>query len=122
MEVLPCRPIFRLGWSRDILPSIRGRWTAALEMSVEADMGESGMGMTMKALVCVSLAALAIMYASVHAHAAEPAKTIDVILGNADAPITIVLLGSTTCGACSGFHKNVMPKLKAEWIDTGRPG
>ena len=39
--------------------------------------------------------------------------------GNEDAKITIITYESLTCGHCADFHKNVYPKLKKEFIDTG---
>ncbi|WP_239988568.1 DsbA family protein [Paramagnetospirillum kuznetsovii] len=54
------------------------------------------------------------------AMAADPSYPIDQVLGKADAPITIVEYASTTCGHCANFHKNTLPKVKAEWIETGK--
>ncbi|MGE5514733.1 MAG: DsbA family protein [Bacteroidota bacterium] len=45
---------------------------------------------------------------------------IDHVMGKADAPITIIEYASTTCGHCANLHVNTLPKLKAEWIDTGK--
>jgi len=45
---------------------------------------------------------------------------IDEVMGKADAPLTIIEYASTTCPHCAHFHKGVLPRLKAEWIDTGR--
>lgn len=42
------------------------------------------------------------------------------VLGNADAPITIVEYASMTCGHCANFHKNTLPTIKANYIDTGK--
>ena len=42
------------------------------------------------------------------------------ILGKPDAPITIVEYSSYTCNHCAAFHKEVVPLLKKEWIDTGK--
>ena len=39
--------------------------------------------------------------------------------GNKDAKITIITYESLTCGHCADFHKDVYPKLKKEFIDTG---
>lgn len=44
----------------------------------------------------------------------------DRILGKADAPITIVEYASLTCPHCAHFEKDVLPKLKEKWIDTGK--
>ncbi len=44
----------------------------------------------------------------------------DRILGKPDAPITIVEYASLTCPHCRHFTTDVLPKLKAKWIDTGK--
>lgn len=45
---------------------------------------------------------------------------IDRVMGKADAPITIIEYASTTCGHCADLHTKTLPKIKAEWIDTGK--
>jgi protein-disulfide isomerase len=44
----------------------------------------------------------------------------DRILGNPDAPITIVEYASLTCPHCAHFTNEVLPELKKKWIDTGK--
>jgi len=44
----------------------------------------------------------------------------DRILGKSDAPITIVEYASLTCPHCAHFATDVLPKLKEQWIDTGK--
>lgn len=44
----------------------------------------------------------------------------DKVLGNADAPVTIVEYASMTCGHCANFHKNTLPEIKKNYIDTGK--
>lgn len=44
----------------------------------------------------------------------------DRVLGKADAPITIFEFFSLTCPHCADFAEHSFPKLKAEWIDTGK--
>ncbi len=66
------------------------------------------------------LAVAAALFLGHAAQAAEDGPRIDQVLGKADAPITIIEYASTTCGHCANFHKTTLPKLKAEWIDTGR--
>jgi len=44
----------------------------------------------------------------------------DRILGNPDAPITIVEYASLTCPHCAHFANEVFPELKKKWIDTGK--
>ena len=42
-----------------------------------------------------------------------------IIVGNVDAKISIIAFESMTCSHCADFHKNVFPKLKVEYLDTG---
>ena len=42
-----------------------------------------------------------------------------IIAGNKDAKITIIAYESLTCSHCADFHKDVYPKLKKDYIDTG---
>jgi len=58
---------------------------------------------------------------STAAQAARLALTADDrILGNKDAPITIVEYASLTCPHCGHFATDVLPKLKTKWIDNGK--
>ena len=42
-----------------------------------------------------------------------------IVSGNLDAKITIIAYESLTCSHCANFHKDIYPKLKKEYIDTG---
>ena len=44
----------------------------------------------------------------------------DMVLGKEDAPVTIVEYSSLSCPHCAHFHKDVMPSLKSDYIDTGK--
>jgi protein-disulfide isomerase len=44
----------------------------------------------------------------------------DHVLGKADAPNIIIDYFSLTCPHCANFQVAVLPKVKSEWIDTGR--
>jgi len=41
-------------------------------------------------------------------------------LGSKDAPIKVVEYSSLTCGHCAAFSKDELPKIKADYIDTGK--
>lgn len=43
----------------------------------------------------------------------------DFIIGDEDAPVTIVEYASMTCTHCATFHKSVYPTLKEKYIKTG---
>ena len=41
-------------------------------------------------------------------------------LGDKEAPVLIIEYSSFTCPHCATFHKEVLPKLKADYIDSGK--
>ena len=47
------------------------------------------------------------------------ADTKRIISGDTNAKITIIIYESLTCSYCANFHKDVYPKLKKDYIDTG---
>jgi protein-disulfide isomerase len=50
----------------------------------------------------------------------KPGALEDMVLGNADAKVTIVEYMSLTCPHCASFHKNTYPALKEKYLDTGK--
>jgi len=44
----------------------------------------------------------------------------DLVMGQEDAPYTVIEYSSLTCPACARFHKEVLPELKRKYIDTGK--
>ena len=44
----------------------------------------------------------------------------DFIIGDENAPITIIEYASMSCSHCADFHTNTLPELKTEFIDTGK--
>jgi protein-disulfide isomerase len=44
----------------------------------------------------------------------------DMVLGSPDAPVEVIEYASFTCPHCGTFHLNVLPQLKADYIDTGQ--
>lgn len=57
--------------------------------------------------------------AKAQAQAADP-RLQDMVLGKAEAPVTIVEYASLTCPHCANFHANVLPEIKKEFVDTGK--
>lgn len=58
-----------------------------------------------------------------HAQEASEPKApelVEMSLGQQDAPITMVEYASLTCPHCARFHAEVMPRLKENFIDTGK--
>lgn len=50
----------------------------------------------------------------------KPGPLGDKVLGSEDAPVTIVEYASMTCGHCAHFDEVTFPKLKSDYIDTGK--
>jgi protein-disulfide isomerase len=50
----------------------------------------------------------------------QPGALPDVVIGKADAPVTIVEYASMTCPHCAQFQTVVFPQLKAKYIDSGK--
>jgi protein-disulfide isomerase len=51
---------------------------------------------------------------------AKPVSLPDMALGPADAAVTITEYASMTCPHCAAFNANVFPKIKEEYVDTGK--
>ena len=45
---------------------------------------------------------------------------VDPVLGDPDAPVTIIEFASLSCPHCAAFHKERFPWLKKNFIDTGK--
>ncbi|MBR1120359.1 DsbA family protein [Bradyrhizobium lablabi] len=54
------------------------------------------------------------------AEVAKPVSLPDMALGPANAPVTITEFASMTCPHCADFNEKVFPKIKSEYIDTGK--
>ena len=50
----------------------------------------------------------------------RPQALPDMALGPADAKVTIVEYAASTCPHCAAFNKDVFPRIKSEFIDTGK--
>lgn len=51
---------------------------------------------------------------------AKPVSLPDMALGPANSPVTITEYASMTCPHCAAFNEKVFPKIKSEYIDTGK--
>jgi len=72
-------------------------------------------------LALASMALAGAVFATAPARADVPKlMPDDRVLGKADAPITIFEFFSLTCPHCADFAVHTFPKLKTEWIDTGK--
>lgn len=50
----------------------------------------------------------------------QPGPLPEIVLGKADAPVTIVEYASMTCPHCAHFSETTFPELKKRYIDTGK--
>ena len=41
-------------------------------------------------------------------------------IGRIDAPVTVIEYFSLTCGHCAGFHRDTMPQVKRDLVESGR--
>jgi protein-disulfide isomerase len=66
------------------------------------------------------LGAVALVLAACNQGGGSATSASDMVLGAADAPITIIEYASTTCPHCAAFHEENWDRLKETYIDTGR--
>jgi protein-disulfide isomerase len=50
----------------------------------------------------------------------KPVSLPDMVLGSANAPVTIVEYASMSCPHCAAFHENVFPMLQSKYVDAGK--
>ena len=77
-------------------------------------------GLLAAAAIIPAGTALAQMPSAVETYDAVEIGEGEYILGKEDAPVTIVEYASLTCGHCAHFHRETLPDLKKEYIDTGK--
>jgi protein-disulfide isomerase len=68
----------------------------------------------------LTLSAVVVLAAPSLVHAEDKVGDRPIMLGNPRAPITIIEYGSITCPHCARFNAEVLPAIKAKYIDTGR--
>ena len=75
-------------------------------------------------LSLASLAVIALIWLGLGPVSAAPVTVQEAMaersLGKPDAPVTIIEFASLTCPHCKDFEINVLPKLKAAYIDPGK--
>jgi protein-disulfide isomerase len=50
----------------------------------------------------------------------QPEALPDMVMGNSNAPVTIIEYASMTCSHCAHFQETTFPELKKRYIDTGK--
>ncbi len=73
-------------------------------------------------IITSALAGLALLLVTACQGAAKApvAATGDMIMGKADAPITLIEYASPTCPVCKVFHDEELPRSRTAYIDTGK--
>jgi protein-disulfide isomerase len=74
------------------------------------------------AAATATLAALGVTaWSPARAQDAEAAsrEVVEMTLGDPEAPVTMIEYASLTCPHCATFHREVFPRLKADYIDEG---
>jgi protein-disulfide isomerase len=59
-------------------------------------------------------------YVPPHAELMAPGPLGERVMGKPTAPVTVIEYVSLTCPHCASFQKHLFPRLKKEFIDTGR--
>ena len=73
---------------------------------------------TRRGAAFLGLAGLAI--ALTRPRLAEAADLGELVLGDPNAPVTMIEYASLSCDHCGAFHRETLPALKARYIDTGK--
>ena len=58
--------------------------------------------------------------AATDAHASDSSRISEMMIGNADAKVTIIEYASFTCPHCKTFHEDAFKTLRTDYIDTGK--
>lgn len=70
-------------------------------------------------LVVAAFSAKLAIPATAH-HSGKAPSDGDRVLGQPDAPITVIEYSSLTCPHCASFHLNTLPKIKKNYIESGK--
>jgi protein-disulfide isomerase len=95
-------------WSKPLIITRRA-FTAALSLTGLAVLA----GLSPLRLIADAMAQSA-------SDVAKPVSLPDMALGPASAPVTITEYASMTCPHCANFTETVFPKIKSEYIDSGK--
>lgn len=71
-------------------------------------------------ILAAGLLAAAGLFRAAPLAAQEAGAIADMVLGDPDAPVTMVEYASFTCPHCAAFEQEVLPQLKADFIDAGK--
>jgi len=65
-------------------------------------------------------AGLALLAGAAAAQTVAPARPDDRTVGSVQAPVTLTVYLSTTCGHCAHWHQRDFPAIKARYVDSGQ--
>jgi protein-disulfide isomerase len=51
---------------------------------------------------------------------ADDRSIVEMTMGDPDAPVTVIEYASLTCPHCAVFHRDVLPRIREEFIETGQ--
>ncbi len=100
---------------RTVLASMAALSVSALALAGCSDSGDSAQAQEAPAGDAPKAAGTVDMQALL-----EPGALPEMVMGEEDAPVTIVEYASMTCGHCANFHNNTLPAIKENYIDTGK--
>ena len=97
-------------------------YTIAISCVLEFAMTQSSRFLRQAAtIVTVAAIVLAAAFGAAPASAQTEGYAVgDMVIGNADAPVTIIEYASFTCPHCATFHANTLPELTKVWLDSGK--
>ena len=76
--------------------------------------------MLRRQFISYTLAATALSSTNLMAQDTKAVEVMAMTMGNPDATVTLSEYASFTCPHCATFHEDVMPSLKADYMDTGK--
>jgi protein-disulfide isomerase len=85
----------------------------------EFNRGSAGLALSFALLGSTALPALAEDKTDV-GELMKPEALPDMVMGKADAPVTVIEYASMTCPHCAHFQETTFPALKTQYIDTGK--
>lgn len=61
-----------------------------------------------------------ILFAAAMPARAESLEYSERFIGDVNAPVTMIEYASFTCPHCANFHKDILPQIKKDFVDTGK--
>jgi protein-disulfide isomerase len=90
-----------------------------MEFSVQITRREFTAGTAALAIVA-GLGGIQAAFAQSQSDLMQAGPLEEMVLGSANAPVTVIEYASMTCGHCANFAVKTFPELKSKYIDTGK--